>query len=175
MHTLPRGVALGVSLHRVFERIFSEEKEASKIVAEEALLGSLVEWEEVLLDLVSKVTALPFLAEAEEIRPEVEFLFSDSPNYLKGFIDLLFVREGRLYFLDWKTNWLGKDDQSYTEEALRNAMDLNDYWLQASLYAEALKRTFPHIPFGGAYYLFLRGINTEGKGVLFFNPEEVQS
>ena len=175
VHTLPRGVALGVSLHRVFERIFSEEKEASKIVAEEALLGSLVEWEEVLLDLVSKVTALPFLAEAEEIRPEVEFLFSDSPNYLKGFIDLLFVREGRLYFLDWKTNWLGKDDQSYTEEALRNAMDLNDYWLQASLYAEALKRTFPHIPFGGAYYLFLRGINTEGKGVLFFNPEEVQS
>ena len=167
LHTLPRGAEVGVVLHRIFERIFSEELEPKEIVSEEALFGSLTDWEQPLQDLVQSVLQLPFLRECELVRTEVEFLFSRESDYIKGFIDLLLIWKGKLYFLDWKSNWLGVDDFAYTEEALRNAMDQNDYWLQSSLYKEALQRAFSNIPFGGAFYLFLRGIHSKSQGSIF--------
>jgi exodeoxyribonuclease V beta subunit len=75
--------------------------------------------------------------------------------------------------VDWKTNWLGNDDAAYT--CVKDAMSEHDYWLQARLYTEALRRhvkQFYNEPFeeifGGAIYLFVRG-----GGMCHFNPESV--
>jgi exodeoxyribonuclease V beta subunit len=160
LHTLPRGKDTGILLHQMFEEVLTKR-----------VPTLLKGWEVPLEELIRKVQALPLLQGISSCGIEVEFLFSRAPHFMKGFIDLVFMSQGKLYFLDWKTNWLGDSDAHYREEHLRQAMTEGDYWLQASLYAQALMRAFPDVPFGGAYYVFLRGIDAEGRGVLFFQPE----
>ncbi|MCG6659063.1 UvrD-helicase domain-containing protein [Halomonas campisalis] len=101
---------------------------------------------------------------------------------LKGFIDLVFERDGRYYVLDWKSNHLGPDDDAYTQAAMRDAMADKRYDLQAALYLLALHRLLEsrlpdydydrHI--GGSLTVFLRGIGpataTEGRGVYAERP-----
>lgn len=96
----------------------------------------------------------------------------------KGFIDLTFEHEGRYYVADYKSNWLGVDDQAYTEQAMLDSMLENRYDLQYVLYLLALHRQLKarladydydrHI--GGAVYLFLRGIHSPGQGLFFTRP-----
>ncbi|MBF8221953.1 exodeoxyribonuclease V subunit beta [Halomonas sp. 328] len=101
---------------------------------------------------------------------------------LKGFIDLVFERDGRYYVLDWKSNHLGPDDDAYTQAAMRDAMADKRYDLQAALYLLALHRLLKsrlpdydydrHI--GGSLTVFLRGIGpataTEGRGIYAERP-----
>src|SRR5262245_61470907 len=86
---------------------------------------------------------------------------------MKGFIDLVFEREGRFYLADWKSNFLGPELKDYGQAALQELMIRELYVLQYHLYAVALDRYLAfRVPeyqyrehFGGVYYLFLRGIN----------------
>ncbi|WP_355661644.1 exodeoxyribonuclease V subunit beta [Halomonas salifodinae] len=101
---------------------------------------------------------------------------------LKGFIDLVFERDGRYYVLDWKSNHLGPDDDAYTQAAMRDAMADKRYDLQAALYLLALHRLLKsrlpdydydrHI--GGSLTVFLRGIGpataTQGRGIYAERP-----
>ncbi len=178
LHTFPRGSESGSIFHKIFERILSEERRLEEIVKEEVRLSELADWEEVVLAAVRKTLSIPLLEGATlldldrtKIRTEIEFFFQEPPHFLKGFVDLLFFWNGSLYFLDWKTNWLGDDDASYSKETLCRAMDEHNYWLQASLYADAIRKAWPNIPLGGAFYLFLRGADAPGQGVLSFQPE----
>ncbi|WP_163647690.1 exodeoxyribonuclease V subunit beta [Modicisalibacter sp. 'Wilcox'] len=92
---------------------------------------------------------------------------------LKGFIDLVFERDGRYYVADWKSNHLGPDDAAYTPEALAVAIAGKRYDLQYALYLLALHRLLTsrlpdydydrHI--GGSLTVFLRGANAPGRGV----------
>ncbi|MBZ0329647.1 exodeoxyribonuclease V subunit beta [Halomonas sp. ANAO-440] len=92
---------------------------------------------------------------------------------LKGFIDLVFEHEGRYYVADWKSNHLGPDDSAYSPEAMRQAVAEKRYDLQYALYLLALHRLLKarlpgydydrHI--GGSLTVFLRGANTESRGV----------
>jgi exodeoxyribonuclease V beta subunit len=110
--------------------------------------------------MVRQTIAMPMVAEGEffslsemgEFQVEMEFVFSSPPHFIKGFIDLVFCHRGRVYFLDWKTNWL----EDYGQDSLKKAIDAHDYGLQAALYKEAIKRHF-QMEYGGAYYLFVRG------------------
>lgn len=142
------------------------------------------------------------LADLTTYRPEMEFMFAchwldlnklDTitqdyilPNQprasleagklngmLKGFIDLTFEYEGRYYLADYKSNWLGEQDQAYTCTALGQAMLTHRYDLQLILYQLALHRQLKarlpnycyntHI--GGVFYLFLRGYKSETQGI----------
>jgi exodeoxyribonuclease V beta subunit len=84
---------------------------------------------------------------------------------LKGFIDLVVERAGRYWVIDYKSNWLGPDDDAYTAEAMRREILDARYDLQYSLYLLALHRLLKlRLPdydyerhMGGALYLFLRG------------------
>ena len=83
-----------------------------------------------------------------------------------------FSFEGKYYLLDWKTNYLGPSDEDYTQENMAAAMHHHQYDLQASIYAEALKRYVKLFDnsdfsscFGGAFYYFVRG-----KAVYHFMP-----
>ncbi|MDR3229194.1 MAG: UvrD-helicase domain-containing protein [Puniceicoccales bacterium] len=84
-------------------------------------------------------------------------------GHMTGIIDLLFRRDGRYAFADWKTDTL----PDYGGAALRDAMISRNYLFQASVYAVALHRWLRqtlgsaydfHRHFGGGHYLFVRGL-----------------
>ncbi len=106
--------------------------------------------------------------------------YSDE-GYMKGFIDLTFEHEGKYYILDYKTNHLGDAIEKYTQEAMTDEMQEAMYDLQYHLYILALHRylrkTIKQYSYedniGGAFYLFVRGINSEGmEGVFFDRPDQ---
>ncbi|MEM7254425.1 MAG: 3'-5' exonuclease, partial [Pseudomonadota bacterium] len=88
-------------------------------------------------------------------------------GFLKGFIDLVFEVDGRYYVADYKSNWLGASIDAYHPRALQSAMTTHSYDLQALFYSVALHRFLkmrladyqPSEHFGGAVYLFLRGLS----------------
>ncbi len=99
-------------------------------------------------------------------------------GFVKGVIDLLFYHEGMYYLVDWKTNWLGGALETYAAPFLHAAMQENAYFLQAAIYMEAVKRYLRLIEsrpfeecFGGAFYLFLRGLSPgQETGIYHFLP-----
>ncbi len=102
-------------------------------------------------------------------------------SMLRGFIDLVFEYNGKLFLVDWKTNHLGNHVESYSQKALEHAMLQHDYYLQYCLYCVALKRyietRFPNTnfyeAFGGVFYLFIRGINKhDDSGIFYDHPSQ---
>jgi exodeoxyribonuclease V beta subunit len=179
---LPSGASTGVLLHFLLEQIIKRGWHRR---------GHTAAIHELIAFTVKGTEAEPFCVELQGWLPtlfthslgefcladlpgrsmleEVEFLYPTKRGRMKGFADLLFSWQGKYYILDWKSNNLS----SYTEEGLQRAMLEGDYFLQASLYAEALRRyvqLFDNRPFselfGGAFYYFIRG-----KGVYHFMPE----
>jgi exodeoxyribonuclease V beta subunit len=109
--------------------------------------------------------------------------FRHMEGYLKGFIDLIFEHQGRYYVVDYKSNHLGDDYDSYQTSKLGPAMAHGDYYLQYHLYLLALHRFLSirkrgysyekHI--GGVYYLFIKGMEPRrgpANGVFFDRPSE---
>ena len=98
-------------------------------------------------------------------------------SFMRGFIDLVVFFQGQFYILDWKSNYLGNQISDYAESALAEEMEGSDYFLQYCFYAVALKRflelRYPNDDyyqyFGGAFYLFIRGINPDGQEGIFFD------
>jgi len=99
------------------------------------------------------------------------------PSYKKlfgmmhGFIDLVFECEGKYYVCDYKSSHLGDKFSDYNEAALKTNMESNYYDLQYLIYSLALHRYLkaslpnyqPAEHFGGAYYLYLRGMTTAAE------------
>jgi len=95
--------------------------------------------------------------------------FQPVKGFMKGFIDLVF-RYGECFFLvDWKSNFLGASFEYYKTEALSEVMREDFYTLQYHLYVIALHQYLKmrvsdydyEKHFGGVFYIFLRGVNTE--------------
>jgi exodeoxyribonuclease V beta subunit len=98
-----------------------------------------------------------------------------------GSIDLVFEHDGRYYIADYKSNLLGRQLDDYRLDNLTKQIFARRYDLQYLLYTLALHR---HLrvrladydyerDFGGAYYLFLRGMTPdtgESHGVFFNKP-----
>jgi len=93
--------------------------------------------------------------------------FDPVSGYLKGFIDLVFSFEGRYYLVDWKSNWLGNRVEDYSPDTIREEMRRQQYFVQYHFYTLAVHKYLslrvPHYNyeqhFGGAIYLFLRGLD----------------
>src|SRR5699024_6472788 len=104
-------------------------------------------------------------------------------GFLKGFIDLTFKFDGKYYILDYKTNYLGDSLADYSLPKLRQEMHTTLYDLQYHIYTIALHRYLAdkivgysyETHFGGAFYLFLRGINCTGEEGIFFDRPEQQT
>jgi exodeoxyribonuclease V beta subunit len=94
---------------------------------------------------------------------------------VKGFIDYLFEREGRIYLCDWKGDWL----PAWDADRVRTHCE-NNYQIQARLYTLAVLRlaglndraAFER-RFGGVLYCFLRGMRPgdEQAGIYFRRPD----
>lgn len=119
---------------------------------------------------------------AQPVRP---LEFDQFHGLLKGFVDLIFERNGRFYVCDYKSNHLGDGFEDYHNEALVKAMADHRYDAQLLIYTLALHRYLKqqlgsrydyedHI--GGCYYLFLRGMSCENQGqtgVFYVKPERM--
>lgn len=99
-------------------------------------------------------------------------------GFLTGFLDLVFRWEGRWYVVDYKTNHLGEAMSDYGQHQLEGAMAEHHYYLQYHFYTVALHRYLTRrLPgydyethFGGAMYLFVRGLGPNGHGVFMDRP-----
>jgi exodeoxyribonuclease V beta subunit len=95
------------------------------------------------------------------------FHFDPVKGFLRGFMDLVFVHEGRYFLVDWKSNHLGGAVEDYHQDALAEAMAREGYVLQYHLYCVALDRYLHNrlegyaydAHFGGVIYVFLRGVD----------------
>ncbi len=95
---------------------------------------------------------------------------------LTGFMDLVFEHQGRYHVLDHKSNKLAR----YTPQTMRQAMLEHRYDVQLTLYVLALHRLLrARLPgyryshhMGGAAYLFLRGIDEPGAGLVHLCPPQ---
>jgi len=143
------------------------------------------------ISLEDRLTEMEFFFSLAHISGD-EFDFIDdnltvheTEGYIRGFIDSVVRYGGRYYIIDWKSNFLGSDTSAYHDEALAAAMTGHRYTLQYLLYTVALHRFLgERLPgydyekhFGGAFYVFLRGVK-EGtsQGIFSHRPtaEEVK-
>ena len=106
---------------------------------------------------------------------------------MTGFVDLVFEYNRKYYILDWKSNHLGNNIDSYSRENMEEAMAGSNYYLQYHIYTIAAKRFLEHKlgkdaqgnnlfdyerDFGGVIYIFLRGVRfgDTSFGVYFDKP-----
>ena len=102
-------------------------------------------------------------------------------GFLRGYVDLVVEHGQRWYVVDYKSNWLGPEPGDYAPEALAASMRAGGYTLQYLIYLVALHRYLAtrlpdydcerHV--GGAFYLFVRGIEPAAgmrRGVYFDRP-----
>jgi exodeoxyribonuclease V beta subunit len=102
-------------------------------------------------------------------------------GYLTGFIDLLCLKDGKYYIMDYKTNFLGGDLAAYQPGLLVDAMKSHNYGLQYWIYSMVLHRHLKNLlddysydlHFGGVMYLFVRGMSPDhpGSGVYSTLPK----
>lgn len=82
-------------------------------------------------------------------------------GFLNGIVDLVFEHQGGWYLVDWKSNWLGNEPDSYSRPAMHETMRRNHYYLQREVYRRALQRFLalraPEAEVVGAGYAFIRG------------------
>ncbi len=112
-------------------------------------------------------------AQTLDARPRPALLPDRINGMLKGFIDLVVEHDGRFYVVDYKSNWLGPDARAYTPEAMDASVRHSRYDLQYAIYTLALHRQLrARLPgydydyhMGGVLYLYLRGVDAEGRGV----------
>lgn len=163
LQTMPRGASTGTAIHAMFESLFRsrtplwrDPKAIEALVREHVRHTPLENWQKAIQTMIEQIVNMPLqgfsLSEIDRFQVEMEFLFPQTTDFIKGFIDLVFYVGGKVYFLDWKTNWL----ENYEPHQLEKAMQAHDYGLQASLYKEAIRRHFK-VDFGGAFYVFIRG------------------
>ena len=109
---------------------------------------------------------------ASELRPAL--MPAQLGGMVNGFIDLVFEHAGRYWVLDYKSNHLS----TYEAPMLQTALLGKRYDVQSVIYLIALHRLLQHrVPnyepqrhLGGAAYVFLRGIDTPGAGVVMQCP-----
>ncbi len=100
-------------------------------------------------------------------------------GFLTGFIDLLFQYGESFYIIDYKTNNLGNMPEDYQGDKLVEAMASHNYGLQMWLYSLVLHRHLLNLVpnydhrrhFGGVFYLFVRGMASDGAGIYFHKPD----
>jgi exodeoxyribonuclease V beta subunit len=203
-HTLPANSETGLLIHHILEKVtFKDFKHLKSAEQAISLVHPFVhktafkEWEAIIAQLIFNALKTPLfesdqlgnfcLADLEptQLYREMSFVFpyqkgggiaeiAFRDGLIKGIIDCLFYYKGLYYLIDWKTNWLGPQNEAYESASLQRAMQEHAYFLQAAIYTEAIKRYLSLVEkrpfaecFGGAFYLFLRGIQPGGRAGIY--------
>ncbi len=96
-------------------------------------------------------------------------------GFLKGFMDLVFRKDGFYYVVDWKSNLVGGSAASFTEGGVAQEMAAHGYFFQYLLYSAVLHRHLADTlagyswerNFGGIRYCFLRGMAAGREAAVF--------
>ena len=156
------GAQTGVIIHRILERYFNREGDLQQLISQEIGRTPLALQGATLYQMITQALELSLgtfcLKEIslDKVQTEMEFLYSTKDGWMKGYIDLCFQHEGRLYAVDWKTNLLENTDDS----TILQLMQSHDYLLQGQIYTQALQKHLLHyskITFGKVFFIFLRG------------------
>lgn len=182
---LPRGQETGILLHELFEKLpwslVKDAKQAADLypfLDKQLPLGKYFEWMEQIAEMLYSAISKP-LAEAgccikdlkeEQIYREIEFSYRSEKGVCRGVIDFCFQHQGKFFIIDWKSNLLS----GYTQEYLIEEMNRHDYFLQSTLYRNALEKYLEvvhsqKLQYGGAFYVFVRGL-PNNEGVLWIAP-----
>jgi exodeoxyribonuclease V beta subunit len=62
-----------------------------------------------------------------------------SRPWLHGVIDLIMIDKEEVFFIDWKSNWLGAHEKDYQLPLIFNDALKNNYDIQATIYSEAIQ------------------------------------
>jgi len=110
------------------------------------------------------------------------FANREPSRLVRGFIDLIFRKEGKYYVADWKSNLL---ESGYDPASLETSMTDSGYHLQYKLYAVAALRWLrqalvdrfdPARHWGGICYFYLRGMGgATGEGIYFVSADKLGS
>ena len=133
-------------------------------------------------DLGHETLYLYALSKEQQLK-EMEFQFSfakegqvfrgDSfTGTVIGFVDMVFLWNGKYYILDWKSNKV----DAYDQQSIYTNMMENAYHLQWKVYCRALHQWLSqNMPdydyethFGGVLYVYVRGTSTEGSNGYYF-------
>jgi exodeoxyribonuclease V beta subunit len=95
--------------------------------------------------------------------------YNQLKGMMHGFIDLIFEHDNKYYICDYKSSHLGNDFSDYSHQAMKDNIEKNHYDLQYLIYSLALHRYLSYslenydvnTHFGGAYYLYLRGMTDD--------------
>lgn len=182
--TLPAGKSIGILLHEIFEKIPFHQP-YDHLIEKMVMESPFHAWLKVIKEIVQNTLETHLgMCKFKDIKPELlfkekEFVYAsqDFADYLKGAIDLIFMHEKKVYLVDWKTNWLGPSYEFYNKEGMQASMEEHSYTLQARIYAKAVKNYFAlflgqDFDFGGAYYIYLRGLSPN-TGIYFVPWNEV--
>ncbi|NPA95801.1 MAG: hypothetical protein GXO58_10295 [Thermodesulfobacteria bacterium] len=210
--TFPKGPRAGQCIHSLLEEMdFNWPVEKVEEKAKEVLLRYGLDniWYKVLSEMALGTVSAPLGRgitlkglDPKWISKEMEFSMDFDPRYLeglgvdgleemkegvlKGFMDLVFRHRDEFYIVDYKSNWFGPGPEAYSKEAMLEAMDEHNYWLQAAIYVKALEKFLNRIKgeagleykVAGAYYLFIRSLGLEdegsGNGVVFVSTDELK-
>lgn len=108
-----------------------------------------------------------------------KLFFNPVTGILKGFIDLVFCWKKKYYILDYKSNWLGNNNNIYSDQNIKKEIIKQRYDLQYQIYTIAIhtylqkkiKNYNYQNNFGGVFYIFLRAINNKkNNGVFHTTP-----
>lgn len=110
-----------------------------------------------------------------------KLFFNPVKGILKGFIDLVFFWKEKYYILDYKSNWLGKNNNFYSDIHIKKEIIKKRYDLQYQIYTIAIHKYLQKKiknynyknDFGGVFYVFLRAIdqNKKNSGVFYTVPD----
>jgi exodeoxyribonuclease V beta subunit len=200
IQALPKGARTGECLHAILENTrwldgltvgsnFSElQKQASRYDIAVGKFSELAQWlDDVLKTPLINDFCLRDIAPEKMIR---EWRFDNlqeklgsgkssaySSAYLRGYVDLVFEHQNKFYIVDYKSNWLGADDDAYLPESIAVSMREHQYDLQAKIYAAALKNFLASrlgannvsTVYGGVLYLYLRAMKSSAPGFGVFH------
>ncbi|MGR3973912.1 MAG: UvrD-helicase domain-containing protein [Candidatus Rhabdochlamydia sp.] len=155
------GIETGTVIHKILERYFNQEQQLEVIIRQEIQGSCLASHETKIVTILHQMMKLPlddFTLEEiclDTVQTEMEFLYKTPNGCMKGFIDLCFIHNQKMYVIDWKSQLL-PDNHLESVEAV---MQAHDYHLQGQIYEEAIIRylkQFPSLSFGGIYFIFVR-------------------
>lgn len=197
----PRDLEKNEAFMKTLEETFRREFSREWIRSHGREIIQMV-WE-VLGTPLPEEKGLPLYQAARERLAEMEFILrledpgrlswggfsgETEPGFLKGYIDLVFRHQGKIFIADWKTTRPssagGPRLADYGSSRLDEVMEEHQYKGQALIYTAALvremKRRDPSFSyerdFGGIYYFFVRGMRRDqgaaGRGIFFWKPRE---
>ncbi|WP_343183327.1 exodeoxyribonuclease V subunit beta [Buchnera aphidicola (Neophyllaphis podocarpi)] len=108
--------------------------------------------------------------------------FTDTKGIFYGKIDLIFKWNKKYYILDYKSNWIGENNQNYKFDYLITEIKKYRYDIQYHIYSLALHRYLKSKIkkydfkkyFGGIFYFFIRAAKSKNikEGIFYKIPEE---